>query len=202
MAQLTRRLFAVLALLFFVVVGKVIASTAVASALTVSEQAASSGLAVGSVLETRVGVVRPAVPTFVGSQRPGNPIAVGETCPRFDGIVSGSRVATNAGPDFVAGPIGSQPPVPVSQGRMAAGFNEMGFPSAPTASPGTSYTLPDGSKVRLMEPTVQAPRRASFTNANDGYINPFTGKPVQPPAPPGVSMKEWVRLNTHVEQTP
>ena len=85
---------------------------------------------------------------------------------------------------------------------MAAGFDDAGFPSAPTASPGTSYTLPDGSKVRLMEPTVQAPRRASFTNGNDGYIDPFTGKPVQPPAPPGVSMKEWVRLNTHVEQTP
>jgi hypothetical protein len=116
-----------------------------------------------------------------------------------------SVVATKAadtGPDFVAGPIGSQPPVPVSQSRMAAGFDAAGFPSTPTASPGSSYTLPDGSKVRLMEPTVQAPRRASFTNADDGYINPFTGKPVQPPAPPGVSMKEWVRLNSHVEQTP
>ncbi|MCE9621219.1 MAG: RHS repeat-associated core domain-containing protein [Actinomycetia bacterium] len=133
---------------------------------------------------------------------PANPTAA-----RFvadgDGVITDLvGEATNRGPDFVAGPIGSQPPVPVSQSRMAAGFDDAGFPSTPTASPGTSYTLPDGSKVRLMEPTSQAPRRASFTNANDGYVNPFTGKPVQPPAPPGVSMKEWVRLNTHVEQTP
>jgi hypothetical protein len=110
--------------------------------------------------------------------------------------------ATNTGPDFVAGPIGSQSPVPVSQSRMAAGFDDAGFPRAPTGSPGMEYTTPDGSLVRLMEPAGQAPRRASFTNANGGPINPFTGKPVQPPAPPGVAMKDWVRLNTHVEQTP
>jgi RHS repeat-associated protein len=105
-------------------------------------------------------------------------------------------------PDFVAGPIGSEPPVPVSQSRMAAGFEDAGFASKPTSSPGTEYTLPDGSKARLMEPAGPAPRRASFTNAKDGPINPFTGKPVQPPAPQGMSMKEWVRALTHVEQTP
>ena len=112
------------------------------------------------------------------------------------------NVATEAGPDFVAGPIGSEPPVPMSQSRMAAGFDEAGFPSTPTASPGTEYTLPDGTKVRLMEPSGQAPMRASFTNANGGPINPFTGKPVQPPAPAGWSMKDWVRALTHVVQTP
>jgi hypothetical protein len=111
-------------------------------------------------------------------------------------------VATSTGPDFVAGPAGSHPPVPVSQSRMAAGLDEAGFPSAPTRAPGTEYTLPDGSKVRLMQPSGQAPLRASFTNGNGQAINPFTGKPVQPPAPPGVTMKEWVRLNTHVDQTP
>jgi hypothetical protein len=114
----------------------------------------------------------------------------------------GTFLATEAGPDFVAGPIGSEPPVPVSQSRMAAGFDEAGFPGTPTASPGTEYTLPDGTKVRLMEPSGQAPMRASFTNANGGPINPFTGKPVQPPAPAGWSMKDWVRALTHVEQTP
>jgi hypothetical protein len=112
------------------------------------------------------------------------------------------RLAAETGPDFVAGPIGSEPPVPVSQSRMAAGFDEAGFPSTPTASPGTEYTLPDGSKVRLMEPSGQAPMRASFTNPNGGPINPFTGKPVQPPAPAGWSMTDWVRALTHVEQTP
>jgi hypothetical protein len=115
---------------------------------------------------------------------------------------SHALVATNTGPDFVAGPAGSHPPVPVSQSRMAAGLDEAGFPSAPTRAPGTEYTLPDGSKVRLMQPSGQAPLRASFTNGNGQAINPFTGKPVQPPAPPGVTMKEWVRLNTHVDQTP
>lgn len=111
-------------------------------------------------------------------------------------------VGAEAGPDFVAGPIGSEPPVPVSQSRMATGFDEAGFPSTPTASPGVEYTLPDSTKVRLMEPSGQAPMRASLTNANGGPINPFTGKPVQPPAPPGWSMKDWVRALTHVEQTP
>ncbi|MGI8753382.1 MAG: DUF6531 domain-containing protein [Acidimicrobiales bacterium] len=129
----------------------------------------------------------------------------------LDGLTSagGAEVETLApeavgrsAPDFVAGPSGSAPPVPVSQGRMASGFDDAGLPSTPTASPGTEYTLPDGTKVRLMEPSGQAPRRASFTNANGGPINPFTGKPVQPPAPDGMSMKEWVRTLTHIEQTP
>ena len=114
--------------------------------------------------------------------------------------------------DFVAGPIGSEPPVPVSQSRMAAGFDEAGFPKRPTAgagSPGTEYTLPDGSTVRLMEPSDQAPRRASFENANGQPVDPFTGKPV--PNPPGGIEKagftkaewtEYVRSRTHVEQGP
>lgn len=106
------------------------------------------------------------------------------------------------GADFVAGPIGSAPPVPVSQSRMAAGFDAAGFPRTPTASSGMEYVLPDGSLVRLMASSGSAPLRASFTNANGGPINPFTGKPVQPPAPSGWSMKDWVRALTHVEQTP
>ena len=109
---------------------------------------------------------------------------------------------TPRGPDFVAGPVGSGPPVPVSQSRMAAGFDAAGFPRIPTTSAGMEYTLPDGSLVRLMQPSGNAPLRASFTNANGGPINPFTGKPVQPPAPSGWSIKDWVRALTHVEQTP
>lgn len=92
--------------------------------------------------------------------------------------------------------------MPVSQSQMAAGFDRAGFPSHPTASPGTEYQLPDGTKVRLMQPAGPAPLRASFTNANGQPINPFTGKPVQPPAPPGMTMKQWVRANTHIEQKP
>ena len=33
-------------------------------------------------------------------------------------------------------------------------------------------------------------------------MNPFTGKPPQPPAPPGMSMKDFVREMTRIEQTP
>lgn len=133
---------------------------------------------------------------------------VGSNSVSFDDWTSGCCVAPNTpprgGPDFVAGPVGSQPPVPVSQSRMAAGFDEAGFPSASTRAPGTQYTLPDGSTVRLMEPSGPAGRRASFENANGGPINPFTGKP-PPNPPPGLSRAdrpEWVRNQTHVEQSP
>ena len=112
----------------------------------------------------------------------------------------------NAGPrsaDFIAGPPGSNPPVPVSQSRMAAGFDDAGFSSRPTVSPGKEYTLPDGTKARLMEPSGQAPRRVSFESSNGGPIDPFTGKPVQPlPGLTRAERLEYVRARTHVEQTP
>lgn len=44
---------------------------------------------------------------------------------------------------------------------------------------------------------------ASFTNANGGPINPFTGKPVQPP--PGLSKTDrldYIRSRTHIELAP
>lgn len=115
----------------------------------------------------------------------------------------GAVDATNTGPDFWAGPIGSEPPVPVSQGRMASGFDGAGLPALRDRTPGTEYTLPDGSRVRLMQPSGDAQLRASFENANGGPINPFTGKPVQPP--PGLTPAErvkYVRDRTHVDQGP
>jgi hypothetical protein len=84
---------------------------------------------------------------------------------------------------------------------MAEGFDNAGFDTFPTNSVGQGYVLPDGSKVRLMEASGQAPRRASFTNASDGAVSPFTGKPVQPPKGlPPAHRKQFVRDRTHVEQ--
>jgi filamentous hemagglutinin len=65
------------------------------------------------------------------------------------------------------------------------------------------YTLPDGTMVRIMEPSGDAPLRATFTNAEGGPINPFTGKPVQPPL--GLTPAErlgYVRSLTHLELRP
>jgi len=104
-------------------------------------------------------------------------------------------------PDFVAGESG--PAIPVSQSRMRAGFDDAGFPSRPTTSPGTMHTLPNGTRVRTMDATAQAPRRASFTNSNGGPIDPHTGRPPQPPR--GLTpaqQKAYVRERTHLEQKP
>jgi filamentous hemagglutinin len=52
-----------------------------------------------------------------------------------------------------------------------------------------------------MEANGQAPRRASFTNASDGAVSPFTSKPVQPLKELSPDQrKEFVRDRTHVEQ--
>lgn len=86
-----------------------------------------------------------------------------------------------------------------SRARLESGFQDAGFPSSPTRSPGMQYTLPDGSLVRIMEPSGQAPLRASFTDSYGNAINPFTGK--QPMPPPGVSGAVWrqlMRSLTHV----
>jgi RHS repeat-associated protein len=104
--------------------------------------------------------------------------------------------------DFIAGPNGVI--VPTSRARLEGGFRAAGFPEAPTPrAPGTEYTLPDGSLVRVMEPTSQAPLRASFTNRNGGPTDPFTGKP--PPRQERLSPAEnrtYSRDRTHVELHP
>lgn len=51
--------------------------------------------------------------------------------------------------------------------------------------------------------TTHRALRASFTNANGGPINPFTGKPVKPP--PGLSKTDrldYIRSRTHIELAP
>jgi hypothetical protein len=57
--------------------------------------------------------------------------------------------------------------------------------------------------VRIMEPSGPAQLRASFTNSADSPINPFTGKPVQPP--PGLTPADrqlYVHNRTHVNLRP
>jgi RHS repeat-associated protein len=93
--------------------------------------------------------------------------------------------------------------VPTSRNCLVAGFERAGLPAAPTLSPGMKYTFPDGSIVRVMEPSGSAQLRASFTNSNHGPISPFTGKPVQPPR--GLSTVDrhlYVRDRTHVNLRP
>lgn len=105
-------------------------------------------------------------------------------------------------PDFIASSDGVV--VPTSKARLEEGFQKAEFPSTPTTrGVGTQYTLPDGTTVRVMEPAGPAPLRASFENAGGNPINPFTGKPAQPP--PGVSGEAWTaqfRDLTHVELQP
>jgi len=94
-----------------------------------------------------------------------------------------------------------------SQSRMLSDFNKAGYPTKPVISPtsgkqvGTQYTLPDGTRVRVMQADGRNPMRASFENANGGPIDPTTGKPPQPP--PGLTAaqrKQWARQKTHLEQ--
>jgi len=97
--------------------------------------------------------------------------------------------------------------LPKSQAQMIANFETAGYPSKPVVSPtsgnvvGTQYTLPDGSRVRVMQADGRSPQRASFENANGGPIDPTTGKPPQPPK--GLSKaerKQWIRERTNIEQ--
>lgn len=129
--------------------------------------------------------------------------------PRGHGSRSRSRpsrrvLATKAPPrrpDFIADQRGTA--VPTSQSRMRQGLEDAGFPSQATQAPGRQFTFPDGSTVRLMAPSGQAGRWASFENPFGGPISPFTGKPVQAPGrlPPGAG-RDYVRSRTHVEQGP
>lgn len=105
--------------------------------------------------------------------------------------------------DFVFGPPGSEGPVHLNQQRMLDDLRASGVPEWATDKPGVGFTYPDGTKVRLMEPNANAGRRASFTNANDGAISPFTNKPIPNQEVSGMTKAErkaYIRERTHVLQ--
>jgi hypothetical protein len=117
-------------------------------------------------------------------------------------LAPAEEAAKKLRPDFVADQNGTI--VPTSKSRLEDGFQRGDFPSESTKSPGTMYTLPDGSKARVMEPSGQAGSRASFTDKNGSPISPFTGKSVQPPneikgTPEG---RQHIRDRTHIPLGP
>ncbi len=116
-------------------------------------------------------------------------------------VVESISEGTKNGADFIVGPNGIV--IPTSRRILEQGFQEAGFATFPTDSKGLGYILPNGSKVRIMEPSGQAPLRASFTNSNDGAINIFTNKPPQPPK--GLDRTgrlDFVRKHSHLELNP
>jgi hypothetical protein len=122
-------------------------------------------------------------------------VAAGETWVRVHNTCTTPRA------DFIVGENGTV--IPTSRARLEAGFQDANLPSAPTRSPGTEYTLSDGSKVRVMDASGQAPQRASFTNGNGQPVDAFSGKPPQPPQGlTTAARKAWVRERTHVELGP
>ena len=100
------------------------------------------------------------------------------------------------GPDFIADDQGTI--IPTSRTRLEEGLQSAGLDTFSTDSPGTGYVLPDGSRVRVMDATKYASQRASFTNANDGPVSPFTGKPPNPPKEIS-NTKKWVRERCHID---
>ncbi|MCW8125936.1 hemagglutinin repeat-containing protein [Microbulbifer halophilus] len=117
-------------------------------------------------------------------------------------VVSGSNVINGDSVTHVSGVELSR-----SQSQMISDFEASGYPSTEVVSPtsgkviGNQYILPDGSRVRVMQPDGRNPRRASFENENGGPIDPATGKPPQPPK--GLSRaerKQWIRERTHIVQ--
>jgi RHS repeat-associated protein len=127
------------------------------------------------------------------------------------GALGAARYQAPPGPDFIVGRNGTT--VPTSQSRMANTYDNANLPRVGLTDShgnpnGTQYTLPDGSRVRLMEPQTTAGgagRRASFENANGQPVDAFTGKPVQKPKGWTGTKQEWkdyVHSRTHVMQDP
>ena len=103
--------------------------------------------------------------------------------------------------DFIVGSNGVA--IPTSRTVLESGFQGAGFTTFQTRSSGMGYIMPNGNRVRIMDPAGQAPLRASFTNGNGGPINPFTGKPPQPlRGLDGITRRQFVRENSHLELEP
>ncbi len=124
-------------------------------------------------------------------------------------VVAGTAMMMNSGggaaggggkADFIVTPGGTA--VPTSQSRMRQGFDRAGFPGRPTSSPGVEHTLPNGQRVRTMEPSGQAPRRASFENSNGQPVTPDGTVPQPPRGMTSAQRRQYVRDRTHIEQVP
>ncbi|WP_055601616.1 polymorphic toxin-type HINT domain-containing protein [Streptomyces aureus] len=156
-------------------------------------------LRTGNGSSTQVGVVR----AWLQYQRVHN-LTVDDLHTYY--VLAGTTPVLVHNCDFVVGSNGTV--VPTSASRLESGLQsavnsgEPGFSTFPTRSAGVGYELPDGSRVRIMQPSANgnAGLRASFTNGSDAPVSPFTGKPVQPPR--GVNPKQYVRERTHVELRP
>ncbi|MDX2299880.1 MAG: RHS repeat-associated core domain-containing protein, partial [Xanthomonadaceae bacterium] len=107
--------------------------------------------------------------------------------------------AGSVGADFMVTSKGTA--VPVSQSRMVSGLEAAGMTGTPLpGGKGTSFTTPSGTVVRAMEPSGQAPRRASFNNSNGGPVTPDGTVPQPPRGATPAEKRDFVRDQTHVEQ--
>ena len=174
-----------LLVLLVAVLGMVVATTAVASASTVSQLARSSGPAALPVSETRVGVARFAAPLFVGLQQTVSPGHVEQMCPRFLQTVSGSCVATKPGAsslDDVLMPGGSPLGVKgtdVTIREVAGGLTDaeamfkrlsQGGKIVQQTSTITRVELPNGGFVQIRTTMSKSPKTAATIDLNiPGY---------------------------------
>lgn len=93
--------------------------------------------------------------------------------------------------------------IPKSRAVLELGLHNAGFATFKTNSSGLGYILPNGNRIRIMEPSGPAPLRVSFTNQNNGPISIFSGTPPQPPKGlDGIARRQFVRENSHLELDP
>ena len=158
---------------------------------------------VGAGVVDVVGVIADVAATLT-PYVPGGAATVIKGARGVDAAVGAAKAAPDssvagAGADFIVTPGGTA--VPTSQSRMESGLEAAGIQgtSLPDGA-GTSYDLPGGTTVRAMEPSGQAPRRASFNNSNGGPVTPDGTVPQPPRGASAAERREYVRERTHVEQ--
>jgi RHS repeat-associated protein len=113
----------------------------------------------------------------------------------LDSTVSGEQPSNL--PDFYVDKNGVT--IPTSQARMREGFRQAGFPESTMTERGplngTAHELPNGVRVRMMNPSGRAGYRASFEKPGSGQVDAYTGKQVQ-------GTKDYSRSRSHVDQNP